>query len=77
VLDIGRAALQHPDAKPYIHDLLLSMALAEVRHISKEVRNLYHLFVAALLCLLVLSRCFLEVCNCKDWFREEQGVPRI
>jgi hypothetical protein len=55
VLDIGRAALQHPDAKPYIHDLLLSMALAEVRHISKEVRNMYHLFVAALLCLLVLS----------------------
>ncbi|KAL8143700.1 hypothetical protein V2J09_016732 [Rumex salicifolius] len=29
VLDIGRAALQYPDSKPYIHDLLLSMALAE------------------------------------------------
>ncbi|KAL5721353.1 hypothetical protein ACHQM5_005009 [Ranunculus cassubicifolius] len=29
VLEIGRAALQHPDAKPYIHDILLSMALAE------------------------------------------------
>ncbi|KAF9667448.1 hypothetical protein SADUNF_Sadunf15G0024100 [Salix dunnii] len=29
VLDIGRAALQHPDAKPYVHDVLLSMALAE------------------------------------------------
>ncbi|KAI9173810.1 hypothetical protein LWI28_006915 [Acer negundo] len=29
VLDIGRAALQHPDSKPYIHDFLLSMALAE------------------------------------------------
>lgn len=29
VLDIGRRALQHPDAKPYIHDLILSMALAE------------------------------------------------
>ncbi|KAL5746904.1 hypothetical protein ACOSP7_023884 [Xanthoceras sorbifolium] len=29
VLDIGRAALQRPDAKPYIHDFLLSMALAE------------------------------------------------
>ncbi|XWS42946.1 hypothetical protein CRYUN_Cryun16bG0057600 [Craigia yunnanensis] len=29
VLAIGRAAVQHPDAKPYIHDLLLSMALAE------------------------------------------------
>ncbi|XVF56432.1 hypothetical protein PTKIN_Ptkin06aG0120400 [Pterospermum kingtungense] len=29
VLEIGRAAVQRPDAKPYIHDLLLSMALAE------------------------------------------------
>ncbi|KAM5570238.1 plastid division protein CDP1, chloroplastic [Rosa sericea] len=29
VQDIGRVAVQHPDAKPYIHDLLLSMALAE------------------------------------------------
>ncbi|XP_010940349.1 plastid division protein CDP1, chloroplastic isoform X2 [Elaeis guineensis] len=29
VLDIGRAALKLPDAKPYVHDLLLSMALAE------------------------------------------------
>ncbi|XP_031406118.1 plastid division protein CDP1, chloroplastic isoform X2 [Punica granatum] len=29
VLDIGRAALQRPEAKPYVHDLLLSMALAE------------------------------------------------
>ncbi|XP_058097880.1 plastid division protein CDP1, chloroplastic isoform X2 [Magnolia sinica] len=29
VLEIGRAALQHPDSKPYTHDLVLSMALAE------------------------------------------------
>ncbi|CAM8918643.1 unnamed protein product [Rhodiola kirilowii] len=29
VLDIGRTTIQHLDAKPYIHDLLLSMALAE------------------------------------------------
>lgn len=29
VLDIGRRALQHGDAKAYIHDVLLSMALAE------------------------------------------------
>ncbi|KAM1049490.1 hypothetical protein TB1_027906 [Malus domestica] len=29
VQDIGQAAVQHPDAKPYTHDLLLSMALAE------------------------------------------------
>lgn len=28
-LDIGRTALQHPDSKPFIHDLLLSMALSE------------------------------------------------
>lgn len=28
-LDIGRKALDHPDAIPYFHDLLLSMALAE------------------------------------------------
>lgn len=42
--DIGRVAVQHPDAKPYTHDLLLSMALAEVSHISKEVRIMYHPF---------------------------------
>lgn len=29
VLDIGRRAVQQPDAKTYIHDILLSMALAE------------------------------------------------
>lgn len=32
---IGQAAVQHPDAKPYTHDLLLSMALAEVRKVRK------------------------------------------
>ncbi|KAK4479247.1 hypothetical protein RD792_014758 [Penstemon davidsonii] len=31
VLEIGRRALQHPESKPFVHDLLLSMALAEVR----------------------------------------------
>ncbi|XP_050387734.1 pentatricopeptide repeat-containing protein At3g46790, chloroplastic [Argentina anserina] len=29
VLDIGQAAVKHPEAKPYIHDILLSIALAE------------------------------------------------
>ncbi|KMS96015.1 hypothetical protein BVRB_002740 [Beta vulgaris subsp. vulgaris] len=29
VLDIGRAALPYPDAKAHVHDVLLSMALAE------------------------------------------------
>ncbi|KAK9117858.1 hypothetical protein Scep_015951 [Stephania cephalantha] len=29
VLEFGRAALQHPEVKPYVHDILLSMALAE------------------------------------------------
>lgn len=28
-LDIGRTALQHPDSKPFVHDILLSMALSE------------------------------------------------
>ena len=31
VLEIGQAALRHPDSKPYVHDVLLAMALAEVR----------------------------------------------
>jgi hypothetical protein len=35
VRDIGQATIQHPDAKPYIHDILLSMVLAEVRNVSK------------------------------------------
>lgn len=29
VLEVGRSALQYPDAKPHVHDLLLSMTLAE------------------------------------------------
>lgn len=29
VLGIGRAALEHSDVKPYVHDVLLSMALSE------------------------------------------------
>jgi hypothetical protein len=35
VLDIGRTSLQHQDAKPYADDLVLSMALAEVRHMDR------------------------------------------
>lgn len=31
VLEIGQAALRRPDSKPYAHDVLLAMALAEVR----------------------------------------------
>ncbi|KAG1359530.1 Plastid division protein CDP1, chloroplastic [Cocos nucifera] len=37
VQDIGRAALQLPDAKPYVHDLLLSMALAEIEESLEEL----------------------------------------
>lgn len=36
VLQIGQKSLQHPDAKPYVHDLLLSMALAEVRQRGRD-----------------------------------------
>jgi len=31
VLEIGQAALRCSDSKPYVHDILLAMALAEVR----------------------------------------------
>ena len=31
VLEIGQAALRFSDSKPYVHDILLAMALAEVR----------------------------------------------
>lgn len=37
VLGIGRAALEHSDVKPYVHDVLLSMALAEVRYGSERI----------------------------------------
>jgi hypothetical protein len=35
VLDIGQAALRRPDSKPYAHDVLLAMALAEVSTIQR------------------------------------------
>jgi hypothetical protein len=48
VLEIGRTALQHPDAKPYIHDLLLSMSLAECANakVNFEKNNISHGFEA-------------------------------
>lgn len=56
VLEIGQAAFQHPDAKPYVHDLLLSMALAEVRQIDQRGQELVPAFATVLLCLLFLSQ---------------------
>ncbi|KAJ7970162.1 plastid division protein CDP1, chloroplastic-like [Quillaja saponaria] len=56
VLDIGQAALKQSEAKPYIHDLLLSMALAEVRvRRAREGQKLAASFSSSLLCLLFLS----------------------
>lgn len=48
VLDIGQASLQHLDAKPYIHDLLLSMAYAEcaIAKSSFEKNKIYQGFEA-------------------------------
>ncbi|KAK8960830.1 hypothetical protein KSP40_PGU022435 [Platanthera guangdongensis] len=37
VLDIGKAALEHTDVKPYFHDVLLSMALAEIEESLEEL----------------------------------------
>jgi hypothetical protein len=39
VLEIGQAALQRPDSKPYDHDMLLAMALAEVRSHKNMKKN--------------------------------------
>ena len=36
VLEIGRAALEHKAFKFHAHDLILSMALAEVRNIIQR-----------------------------------------
>ncbi|CAI0548812.1 unnamed protein product [Linum tenue] len=57
VLDIGRKAIQKPDAKPYIHDILLSMALAEceIAKISFE-NNKISLGFEALACAQSLLR---------------------
>lgn len=57
VLDIGRAAFKHPDAEPYIHDLLLSMALAEctTAKISFEKNNVSQGFEA-----LARAQCLLR-----------------
>ncbi|KAL2935381.1 hypothetical protein RDABS01_018499 [Bienertia sinuspersici] len=37
VLDIGRAGLLYPDAEPHVHDVLLSMALAEIEESLEEL----------------------------------------
>lgn len=54
VLDIGRAALRHLDSKSYIHDIFLSMALAEVRSSKRGMGTTYQ---------LLLSLCFSSISN--------------
>lgn len=51
MIDIGRAALQHPEAKPHAHDILLSMALAEVRQVVIMAGKACQFIIASLLCL--------------------------
>lgn len=40
VLDIGQKVVQYPMAKPYIHDILLSMVLAEVCCYGQQAKTL-------------------------------------
>nr|GME02360.1 plastid division protein CDP1, chloroplastic [Ipomoea batatas] len=56
-MDIGQKALQHPDSKPYIHDLLLSMALAEcaIAKLGFEKNNISQGFEA-----LARAQCLLR-----------------
>ncbi|XP_073137387.1 plastid division protein CDP1, chloroplastic isoform X2 [Henckelia pumila] len=48
VLEIGRRAVQHPCAKPFAHDILLAMALAEcaIANVGFEKKNISHGFEA-------------------------------
>ncbi|KAG8378613.1 hypothetical protein BUALT_Bualt07G0003700 [Buddleja alternifolia] len=57
VLEIGRRALQHPDSKPFVHDLLLSMALAEcaIARVGFEKNNISQGFEA-----LARAQCLLR-----------------
>ncbi|KAK6148197.1 hypothetical protein DH2020_019109 [Rehmannia glutinosa] len=57
VLEIGRKALQHPESKPFVHDLLLSMALAEcaIAKVGFEKNNISQGFEA-----LARAQCLLR-----------------
>lgn len=57
VLEIGRRALQHPESKPLVHDLLLSMALAEcaIAKVGFEKNNISQGFEA-----LARAQCLLR-----------------
>ncbi|KAL1202838.1 Plastid division protein CDP1 [Cardamine amara subsp. amara] len=57
VLDIGRAALRNLDSKPYIHDIFLSMALAEcaIAKAAFEANRVSQGFEA-----LARAQCFLK-----------------
>jgi hypothetical protein len=76
VLEIGRAALQRRDSKPYIHDILLSMALSEVR--CKIEWMIYLLKPSLFFCGNLTNDLFFSslsvVLNRQDWIREKESV---
>lgn len=65
MLDIGREGLRLSDSRPYVHDMLLAMALAEVR---KKISNTWQFVLAPLPSHVFLSKGVFLVCNCEDWF---------
>lgn len=67
MLEIGRRALQHPESKPFVHDLLLSMALAEVREKRKRLEPYQVLPGTFVVLHFLIIGVFLEVCNCQSW----------
>ncbi|KAF5199230.1 Plastid division protein cdp1 chloroplastic [Thalictrum thalictroides] len=71
VLEIGQAALQHPDANPYTHDVLLSMALAEVGKISKTLTVIDFLNGAILSSFLIIG-VYLKCSIAKNWFEKNK-----
>jgi hypothetical protein len=64
VLEIGQAALQCPDSKLYDHDVLLAMALAEVRITQEPEEKLaHHRFFDT---FLMICMHFVAVLYCKS-----------
>lgn len=67
VLDIGRTSLQHQDAKPFTDDLILSMALSEVRHVDIGCRITLLIYNILVYIPYPYHRCLIEVYSCEDW----------
>ena len=72
VLEIGRRSLQHPDAKPYTDDLLLSMALAEVRHGQRGQEITFSIYCSLVMYHFLIIGAFLKCAIAKIGFEKNK-----